>query len=377
MPKTTFVYNESAVICEMPGVPEASAVGAHAATLSWESTNDNFQFVCVRKGETPNWDGVAAKAIKTVTIDTLKAHTAYDFYVRTYCAEDSHSAARKTAFETDYSCFAPASVAVSDTTAYGAVVTWTASGKGETQYQYVCVPAGITPNWAEAQLVETLSATIEGLQPVTDYDVYVRSYCGAEDQSETVKAAFRTLCGEMSALPWSEDFSNANALACWELENANVKIFSGALMFGFNAAGTLVAAMPEFNAAYDTLEISFKYNTADYKASLELGYISAGDAFVALGEPYAKTKDYKLVEEVLLKAVPASAKRLAFRYSATEASYVYIDNITLKVAPEEIGTAIDQINQQPKAKCQKLIENGQLVIIKNGVRYNALGTALQ
>ena len=374
MPKTTFVYNESATVCEMPGVPEVSAIGAHTATLSWESTNENFQFVCMPKGEAPNWEGVAAKAVKTVTIDTLKAHTAYDFYVRTFCGEDGQSAARKTTFETDYSCFAPASVAFSDTTANGVKVTWAASGKGETQYQYICVTAGAEPDWSAAQLTDTVSAVLEGLQPVTNYDVYVRSYCGAEDQSEAVKASFRTLCGVLSVLPWSEDFSNADALACWDLENANVRIFSGALMFGFNAAGTLVAAMPEFNAAYDTLQVTFKYNTADYKATLELGYISAEDAFVALGEPYAKTKDYTLVEDVLLKAVPATAKRLAFRYTATEASYVYVDNITLQAAPEEIGTAIDQAEMTTKTV--KRIENGQLVIIKNGVRYNVLGSAL-
>jgi hypothetical protein len=374
MPKTTFVYNESAAICDMPEVPVASEISAHAATLSWESDNDSFQFVCVRKGETPDWTDVEPQAVKSVTIDTLKAHTDYEFCLRAYCSEDSQSGIRKVSFTTDYSCFAPASVAISDTTAYGAVVTWTASGKGETQYQYICVPADAEPNWEDAQLVETLSVELEGLQPVTNYDVYVRSYCGAEEQSLAVKASFRTFCGVLSALPWSEDFSSADALACWDLESADIRIFSGALMFGFNGAGNLVAALPEFDAAYDTLAVSFRYNTADYKAQLELGYISEEDVFVALGEPYAKTKEYTFVEETPLTEVPASAQRLAFRYVAEEASYVYVDNITLVVVPGET-TAID--NTTAAVKAVKRFENGQLVIIKNGVKFNALGSVIE
>ncbi len=40
---------------------------------------------------------------------------------------------------------------------------------------------------------------------------------------------------------------------------------------------------------------------------------------------------------------------------------------------EQTATGLGEISQEPRAKNQKLIENGQLVIIKNGVRYNAQG----
>ena len=44
---------------------------------------------------------------------------------------------------------------------------------------------------------------------------------------------------------------------------------------------------------------------------------------------------------------------------------------------EQVATEIELIMEQPNANSQKLIENGQLVIIRDGIRYNALGIKLQ
>ncbi len=41
--------------------------------------------------------------------------------------------------------------------------------------------------------------------------------------------------------------------------------------------------------------------------------------------------------------------------------------------PAQIVTGVDQISQEPMANSQKLMENGVLYIIKNGVKYNAQG----
>lgn len=44
---------------------------------------------------------------------------------------------------------------------------------------------------------------------------------------------------------------------------------------------------------------------------------------------------------------------------------------------EQVATEIELIMEQPNANSQKLIENGQLIIIRDGIRYNALGFKLQ
>ena len=43
----------------------------------------------------------------------------------------------------------------------------------------------------------------------------------------------------------------------------------------------------------------------------------------------------------------------------------------------QVVTAIDLVRQQPETNSQKLIENGQLIIIRDGVRYNVMGVKLQ
>lgn len=47
------------------------------------------------------------------------------------------------------------------------------------------------------------------------------------------------------------------------------------------------------------------------------------------------------------------------------------------VENEQVVTEIELVNQEPKANNQKLIENGQLIIVRDGVRYNVMGTKIQ
>ena len=67
--------------------------------------------------------------------------------------------------------------------------------------------------------------------------------------------------------------------------------------------------------------------------------------------------------------------------AATETTYtdctitlvVDYENVVVKVLIESEVTALEHTALSEPAT--KVIENGQLVIIKNGIRYNALGTA--
>ncbi len=116
-------------------------------------------------------------------------------------------------------CFKPATLnEATAITVDGATFSWTASGKGETDYQYAVALAGEAPIWNVANVVEgATTVTIDGLQAQTNYDFYVRSYCGSADQSEWRKVSFRTGCGVYS-LPFDEDFNSVGTYAipeCW------------------------------------------------------------------------------------------------------------------------------------------------------------------
>ena len=112
------------------------------------------------------------------------------------------------------SCFKPTLNEASAITPDGATFSWTASGKGETQYQYVVVATGETPDWSAATLTDELTATVSGKAAGT-YDFYVRSYCGTEDQSEAVSKSFTTATIPAPTSVTVSAITNNAASAAW------------------------------------------------------------------------------------------------------------------------------------------------------------------
>jgi hypothetical protein len=43
----------------------------------------------------------------------------------------------------------------------------------------------------------------------------------------------------------------------------------------------------------------------------------------------------------------------------------------------EVPSALDEISQEPKSDSQKLIRDGQILIIRDGKMYNALGVEMK
>ena len=115
-------------------------------------------------------------------------------------------------------CRKPATInPVTEFTATTATVTWTASGT-ETDYQYAVALKDEAPVWDPANVVEALSVELTGLTPITNYDVYVRTYCSVSEQSEAQKVSFQTACGIVNA-PIEIEFSNALP-GCWTASDA-------------------------------------------------------------------------------------------------------------------------------------------------------------
>ena len=115
------------------------------------------------------------------------------------------------------SCAKVGPLNVSAKTDNSATVVWTAGGS-ETQWQYICVPAGSAVDWSNATIVNAPSANISGLNASTEYDVYVRSYCGGSEFGMARSTTFITECGIIS-LPWSENFNSlpeGGIPYCWD-----------------------------------------------------------------------------------------------------------------------------------------------------------------
>jgi hypothetical protein len=113
-------------------------------------------------------------------------------------------------------------------------------------------------------------------------------------------------------------------------------------------------------------------NRTDYVLNFLKGW---GD-----GEKFADQSDMTMNEEYAelpltdeLRSTLAEASRWLVQFNKEAGAAFNVTDIVL-VMQENQGTGIDNTNAQ--ANAVKFFENGQLIILKNGVKYNALGAKL-
>lgn len=75
----------------------------------------------------------------------------------------------------------------------------------------------------------------------------------------------------------------------------------------------------------------------------------------------------------------AAGENITFLVKVAYASggVIFTKRITYTVGQDCAEAAVETVSESKAARCQKTIENGQLVIIRDGVRYNALGARIQ
>jgi hypothetical protein len=333
-PDIKFTYSDAApVSCAKINTLESSAVTANSATLTWTSEAEKYQFVCVLKGAEPAWTA-NSQAVKTVTLDTLKSNTEYDFYVRSFCSDTEQGVAKKVSFKTDLACYAPTLLAVPEetVTSESAVVSWHASGKGETQYQYTYGLYGSDPDWSKATLTSELSATLTGLNAASPYQVWVRSYCSADDQSDAATEYFATACGAV-ALPFNDDFSNG--IDCWTTKNlASYSGVSSKGEFAFAWQATppyQTIITPAIIASEKQVSVTFQYkaHNSNYPESFKVGYSTTTNdlenAFTWSDSVKSNSTSYETYFDIL----PAGVKYVAIQCWSNDQYYLYIDNFSV------------------------------------------------
>jgi hypothetical protein len=226
--------------------------------------------------------------------------------------------------------------------------------------------------WITVDSIEAKSYVLTDLKAGTAYKVQVQSACGS---AYSTAASFTTQCAPLAeAIPFAENFDSipdGMLPDCWfvlpvDAEVGVMTMNEGGKKLYMTGEQERWVILPAFEATLSGLTLSFTYSGA---ASLEVGYFtSANEAtFVTLVAVSASPV------ECDLKDVPAEAKYLAIRYiGTTYYSAAYIDEIVLNVT-----TTTGISHTAVSSDAVKTIENGQLVLIKNGVRYNAQGTVLR
>lgn len=125
---------------------------------------------------------------------------------------------------TPATCPKPKDIAYAAISSTSATITWK---KGDTESAWILQYSSDNgANWSSLNLT-TAEVTVSGAEcsytlavsPVTTYQVKVQADCGGGDISNATSAVtFTTPCGEITSLPWKEDFTGYSNFAtpdCW------------------------------------------------------------------------------------------------------------------------------------------------------------------
>ena len=255
-------------------------------------------------------------------------------------------------------CAHPIDLVVDAVTSETADIHWSDPGTAST-WHVEYGPAGYTPGEGTMETVYDSSHTIYNLTPNTEYDVYVWSDCGGGLVSTTIDASFRTDCGPIMELPYSEDFetgiystSQENYILCWSRYASdpthyvyvpnNSYAHSGTHFLDFHHTTNCynIAITPELDQSFDvsTLMVNFWACRTGSSGTLEVGVMTDKDAdstFVPIDTiDLSMMSTYAYKEQfVSLSSYQGDGKYIAFRVSNAASCGYYIDDVLIDYEP--------------------------------------------
>ena len=186
-------------------------------------------------------------------------------------------------------CIYPFPVSVDNISSTSAEVNFTNRGS-ENSWEIAVGPVGFDPdNGGVHQIISYTSYEINGLSPLTDYDVYVRSVCGNQHSDWSVKKTFITHCTSITQIPYEESFDSygtdyGNAFpVCWfrystpdpqivsYYDSGSDTIYPHSMpgflrIYGSPIANQNIVCLPELDQTLDLqrLQISFRLSFSSY-----------------------------------------------------------------------------------------------------------------
>ena len=179
--------------CPKPQYLTLSNYTTEGCDASWtpSGTESIWEVVVVPAGADVNTGTPETVYSYPYTITDLSDDTQYDVYVRANCGGDVSPWSVKATFTTNPLCTSARNLTVGQVTGTSALVSWQSAEFGATGYTVGYSEAG-QENWN----TETVTGTqymLSGLDPDTEYDVYVLTNCDA-GQTTPVTTSFTTHC---------------------------------------------------------------------------------------------------------------------------------------------------------------------------------------
>ncbi len=171
------------VDCFPPGNVAISNILGSSADVTWDAAMDATSYTLEYGlvGFTPGTGTTITTSDLSVALTGLEQLTNYSVYIQADCGADGLSFnLGPIMFMTDLTCPPPSDLTLDNITAGSVDVSWTAAPTA-TSYIVEYGPAGFTPGTGMTVTTTDVTATITGLDEITQYDVYVIGDCGATD----------------------------------------------------------------------------------------------------------------------------------------------------------------------------------------------------
>ena len=257
-------------------------------------------------------------------------------------------------------CAHPVDLVVDETTSETVTIHWSEVGSA-TSWFVEYGPMGFEPGEGTLETANDTTYTVTGLNPNTEYDLYVWSDCGVGFVSTSINTSFRTECGPIVNLPYSEDFETGlynsgaqeNYILCWSrfasdpahyvyIPNSTTYSHSGTHYLDFHHTTNCynIAIAPELDQSFDVSQLMVNFWACRTGASgtLEVGVMTDKDdetTFVTIDTiDLSAMNTYAYAEQfVSLSSYQGTGKYIAFRVSYASSCGFYIDDVVIDYEP--------------------------------------------
>ena len=269
---------------------DATTFAFWIATDNWYSDGDDIEIlVSTTDNQTSSFSTSALLSLNQDSVTTTWVQHSVD--LSSYVGQDIYVAIRITdnngfnTFIDDVtgpnlfvpSCPKPRNLAISNITTTGADLGWTDATGSLWNVQF---SSANDTNWANATTITGVTSnpyTITGLNPSTAYKVRVQTDCETEQSEWSTPVSFRTACGAITTLPWSENFDtygNSTYPICWSKINTfsnypnidyNTCHSAPDALYFFRFQNTYnIAVTPSFSMPVNTLKAKFYSKSSSY-----------------------------------------------------------------------------------------------------------------
>jgi len=214
----------------MPVQNVIAAPGRDRVVISWDEIYSSSQWqvlVSASSSASSATETPVSANSTSITISNLERNTTYYAFVRALCSESESSPwSDAVSFTTLDACSPVDDLSIDEYTSNSADLSWTCLDADAGLWQVIVTTADDAVSATEEPLlVYNTSATVSGLAPNTQYNVFVRTHCGEYGYSAWESVSFKTSPVSVT-LPYFVDFEGTFS-DNWVFENGTNGWYAG------------------------------------------------------------------------------------------------------------------------------------------------------